>query len=80
MEEFITAKDEQLMNDRKFLARATYNSGVVAAKGFAGKLPRFEDLYRFPKAKAIKKKPQQIQAELMAWAIQTQSATRKDKH
>lgn len=77
MAAFVEANDERLTNDRKFLARATYNSGLVAAKGFGGKLIQFNDLYRFPETR--KKTPQQARAELMAWAIQVQAQTRRDK-
>lgn len=78
MMSFVKANDERVMNDRKFLARATYNSGLVAAKGFSGKLIKFDELYKFPNTKP-KKTPQQTQAELMAWAIQVQAQTRRDK-
>lgn len=78
MVQFIKANDEKLMDDRKFLARVTYNIGAVTVRALVGNPLRFEDLYKFPVQKT-KKTPEQVRSELMAWAIQVESRTRKDK-
>ena len=79
---FIEVRRRRLLDDQKMLAQMSYSAGVLGSMALAKKMPKFEQVFKFPddvKKEVTKTDIERSKLEMMALAANLNAQVQRSK-